>query len=334
MRKTIFFVLAALSLVGCQHRGSSLQKVHLQGKAQGSYYSIIYYDSLARDFQPQIDSLLTAFDNSVSLWVDSSMLRRLNANQIVGVDETIRTLFDFASMLCQFSDSAFDCRIGKLVRAWGFGFDKREDMTDRKIDSLLQYCRQPITLDSMGNLHKHPETEIDFNAIAQGLCSDRVGAFLQAQGIDRYLVDIGGEIITKGTKPDGNAWSVGVERPAKDSLSVQEAEIFIHLTDLSIVTSGNYRKYYEKDGVRYSHTINPRTGKPVEHSLLSASVIAPTALQADGMATAFMVMGLEKSVAFIESHPDTFIKGAFFIYDDKGVMKTYATPEFKKLIEK
>jgi len=146
-------------------------------------------------------------------------------------------------------------------------------------------------------------------------------------------VDIGGEVISRGKKPDGSLWSVGIEKPAQNKYSEPEVEIAIALLNQSVVTSGSYRKYYEKNGVKYSHTIDPSTGRPVQHSLLSVSVVDQYAWRADALATSFMVMGLQQSLRFIEEHSgDPQVQKVYFIYNENGEMKTYATKEFKKLI--
>ena len=336
MKKRSFlpFLLAVVAVVAvsCKDRDS---RVELSGKAQGTYYSIIYYGH--KDYQPQIDSILDAFDQSASLWVENSLLRQLNSNVTDSLDDILAEMFARSAEINEYTGGAFDCTIGKLVRAWGFGFDKSSEMTDNLIDSLRQYTGQGIVEVTEGNRlqKRYPETEIDFNAIAQGYVVDIIADFLTREGVESFLVDVGGEVIARGVKPDGSSWGVGIERPAADKDSPQEVELVINLDDMSVVTSGNYRKYYEKEGVKYSHTIDPMTGRPVEHSLLSVSVVDKYAWRADALATAFMVMGLEKSLQFIDSHPDDpQVHAVLFIYDDNGEMRTFATHEFEKIIRK
>ena len=333
MRKIILLSLLFLGLVSCHQKSNT--PIKLNGIAQGTYYSIIYYDNEQRNFQPQIDSLLTEFDKTASLWVDRSLIQRINKNQDSIITPLFADIFNKSLEINNYTNGAFDCRVGQLVATWGFSFKHKENPTATQIDSLLAYSQADIYLDTNENgeiiLHKqNPNTWIDFNAIAQGYSSDLVAQWLTQQNIHDYIVDIGGEVIAHGNKPNGDHWTVGVEKPADNKYSAPEIESAIYLDNLAIVTSGNYRKYYEKDGVRYSHTINPNTGYPVEHSLLSASVIDSTSWRADALATACMVMGLEKSIEFINSHP--YPTAAYFIYDSNGTYKTYATPEFQKLI--
>lgn len=335
MRRQYAIVTCLILLTSCHH---APQPISFNGEAQGSYYSISYYDDAHRDLQHSVDSILDDFDQTASLWVEQSMIRRINSNTDSLINPVFADLLLKSLAINQYSEGAFDCRIGKLVQAWGFSFKQREPLDDHKIDSLLALSRGNIAIDTNenGELYirkENPQTEIDFNAIAQGYASDIVAAYLESQGISSYLVDIGGEVVAHGTKANGDPWIVGVERPAENKYQSPEIELAIGLQDLSIVTSGNYRKYYEKDGIKYSHTIDPETGRPVEHSLLSVSVIDSSAWRADAMATAFMVMGLEKAKAFIESHPnDMPTQAVLFIYNDTDGYKTYATPQFKKMI--
>lgn len=325
-----FLVVAATVLLlatGCRHP----EPVRLYGEAQGTYYSIQYYDARQRNFQPQIDSLLDAFDQSASLWVDSSLLRRVNAGLTDSLDTILSFLLSKSMDICEYTHGAFDCRVGRLVQTWGFSFKQRQEPDSTMLADLLKAARGNIGIDGNRFCRQYPDTELDFNAIAQGYASDLVAQFLDAQGIDSYLVDIGGEVIARGSKANNRPWKVGIERPASDSLSAPIVETAIPLVNRAVVTSGSYRKYYEKDGVKYSHTIDPATGRPVTHSLLSVSVVEDECWLADAMATAYMVMGLDSAKDFIARHPEgPGTNAVFFIYDSCGSLVTYATPGFKK----
>ena len=325
-------ILAALT-ASC-HRADA--PVRLQGKAQGTYYNIAYYGQ-HRNLQPQIDSLLNAFDQTASLWEENSIIRKANRHEETITNAVFDDLLRLSLEMEEYTHGAFNCKIGALVNLYGFGFKNRDDVTDSQIDSLLNLIHHSecnITRsDGTTKIRLPKGVELDFNAIAQGYAVDLLAQMFDKKGIHSYLIDIGGEVIAKGTKPDGTAWAVGIEKPAKSKYSSQEIETAIALRDQSVVTSGNYRKYYEKDGVRYSHTIDPATGRPVNHSLLSVSVVSHETWYADAMATAFMVMGLDKSLQFIHDHPDNpDIQAVFFIYDDHGTYKTHATPAFQSLI--
>lgn len=315
---------------GCRHEAP----VQLYGQAQGTYYSVQYYDPQrpARDLQPQVDSLLDAFDRSASLWVDSSLLRRLNAGLTDSLDDVLHFLLCRSQEIMDYTDGAFDPRVGQLVQTWGFSFKQRQEPDSATLASLLRAARGTVGCSGRRYHRQYADTELDFNAIAQGYASDLVGALLERYGISNYLVDIGGEVIAHGTKANGHPWRVGIERPAADSLSTPEVMTAIELRDASVVTSGSYRKYYERDGMRFSHTIDPATGRPVQHTLLSVSVVERESWLADAMATAYMVMGLDSARAFIASHAGEPGTGAvYFIYDDHGELKSYATPAFEEL---
>lgn len=343
MKSRLLLILAvlALTLAACR---PNPQPIRLQGKAQGTYYNIAYYDTQQRNLQPLVDSLLQRFDMTASLWVDSSLLRRINRHDDSIVTPLFRDLLEKSWHIHRYTGGAFDCEIGGLVNLYGFGFRNRADITDAQVDSLLAMVRQRSTRldcqpDSTGDtlclLSKLPSVEIDFNAIAQGYSVDLIAHLFDSLGLENYLIDVGGEIIARGRKADGRPWRVGIERPAPTADSPQEIETAIALCDQSVVTSGNYRKYYERDGMRYSHTIDPSTGRPVSHSLLSVSVVSRQAWYADAMATAFMVMGMERAIQFIHDHPENpDIQGAYFIYDDHGEYRTFATPAFEALINK
>ena len=324
---TVLFVLVA---VGCRRTD---QPIAIRGEAQGSYYSILYYDAEERHFDQAIDSLFKAFDNEVSLWVEHSLLRRVNDNRDSVVTSLFADILQKSIDMNRYTDGAFDCRIGRLVQMWGFSFRHRTLVDADSMALLLAAARQPVTLRNDGDrcvLQKAPETELDFNAIAQGYMSDLIGEYLTAQGIENFLVDVGGEVLAHGSKPDGSAWRVGIERPAEERYSQQEVALAIALRDRSVVTSGSYRKFYERDGVRYSHTIDPTTGYPVTHSLLSVSVVDSTAWRADALATAFMVMGVDSALRFIAQHEPTL--PVLFIYDEQGTQRCQSTPSFDSLV--
>jgi len=316
-----FLCLAALIASGCGQ-----QPVHFFGEAQGTYYSVQYYDRHGRDLQPQVDSLLHAFDLTASLWVDSSLLRRLNANTTDSVDDLFTALLEHSLTINAYTGGAFDPRIGRIVQAWGFSFRQQQEPDSTELATMLRAARGSVSIDNGRLIKEDPATELDFNAIAQGYAVDLLAAMLERYGITNYLIDVGGEVIARGGKPDGNPWRVGIERPSADSISAPVVERALELRDNAIVTSGSYRKYYERDGIRYSHTIDPSTGRPVQHSLLSVSVVDSLCWRADAMATAYMVMGLDSAKRFIAAHPNgPGTKEVYFIYDSCGVMKTYET---------
>ena len=323
-------LLLMTALTSC-HRNA--EPVRLYGEAQGTYYSVQYYDPQQRNLQPAVDSLLADFDRSASLWVDHSLLRRLNANLTDSLDDILYPLLTNSIFIENYTGGAFNCRVGRIVQAWGFSFRERSEPDSTTLEAMLQAAHASFTVNCHRLTEKDPDTEFDFNAIAQGYAVDLLAHMLDSLGIEDYLIDVGGEVTARGCKANGSPWRVGIEQPAADSSSAPVVQTAIRLHDCSVVTSGSYRKYYERDGVRYSHTIDPSTCRPVQHSLLSVSVVEQDCWLADAMATAYMVMGLDSARAFIAAHqgqPGT--DAVLFLYDDHGTLSSYATPAFEQLI--
>ena len=326
-----YLVAVVLLLASCNLARNN-EPIKLLGEAQGTYYSIIYFDSQQRDFQHDIDSILDAFDQSVSLWIPESILSKVNNNIAkITLDDYFINNFHLAKKVANETDGAFDFTIGPLVKAWGFGYDNHKEIDSIIIDSLLQLVGYK-KVDIVNNIivKQNPLTTFDFNAIAQGYSVDIIGEFLESKQIDNYLIDIGGEVKAAGQKPNEKPWKVGIERPAEDPDNSRDLTAIIKLKNKSIATSGNYRKFFEENGIRYSHMINPYSGYPAGHNLLSVSIVTNNTALADAYATACMVMGLEKSITFIETRDDL---DAFFIYtNDNGNYDVYATDGFTGLI--
>jgi thiamine biosynthesis lipoprotein len=307
-------------------------KVHFSGEAQGTYYAITYYEKDGKNYQKEIDSLLKTFDMSVSLWVPNSIISRVNNNDTSVIpDEHFILIFLLSQEVSKKTDGAFDITIGPLVNAWGFGSTDKIKMDKNIIDSLLTYINhEMVSLEGNKIIKENPNIKLDFNAVAQGYSVDLIGKFLESKGIKNYLIDIGGEVLGQGAKPNEQPWIVGIQRPTEDKRGEYEIQLKVQLVDKALVTSGSYRKYYEKDGKRYSHTINPKTGYPVTHSLLSVSVLADDAATADAYATAFMVMGLDKALQFLNANKN--LDAFFIISDDNGDLQTYATDGINEIL--
>lgn len=332
-RLLLFFSLITI-LFSCRR-----QQVQILGEAQGTYYAITYFYTSDESFKDEIDSLLTDFDLSVSTYEPSSVISKVNNNDTsVRLDEIFIDIFNKAVEVGDKTNGAFDMTIGPLVNAWGFGFSERIAMDSVIVDSLLQLVDYKAVTIAGNKIHKEvPGMQIDFNAIAQGYSVDYIASFLESKGIKTYLIDIGGEVYAKGLKPGGEPWKVGIEKPARDKNSPRELNAIIGLTNAALATSGSYRKYYLVDGIKYSHTINPATGYPVTHSLLSVTVKAADCCSADAYATAFMVMGLEKTKRFLSQHSKSNSIGrgmdVFLIYTDSlGELQTYLTEGMRELM--
>lgn len=323
----MFCILVGM-MYSCQ-RGE--KRYEFDGMVQGTYYHIVVYSSDSTGMSKGFDSIFNIIDQSVSLWEKNSTLCKVNRNEDVELDQAFIDNFLAAKKLNVLSGGALDITVGALVREYGFTTKARSTMSQQQIDSMLQYTgMENLKIEGKKIVKKYPETQIDFNAIAQGYTTDLITKYLDKRGCSAFLIDVGGEVFARGVKPNKKKWNVAIEKPAKNKEEERAYNTIVILENESIVTSGSYRKYYEEDGVKYSHTIDPKTGKPVKHSLLSASVIAKDATTADGLATAFMVMGLEKAKEFLNNHKEY---NAYFIYsDEKGEMKVWHNPGFAKYI--
>jgi thiamine biosynthesis lipoprotein len=326
--KLCFVGFVLLFLASC---GSQPKKIVLQGEAQGSYYAITYYDEQGRNFQSDIDSIFHAVDVSVNLWVDTSVISKVNRNEKVTLDSIFIDNFNLAQEAARLSDGYFDPTISPIVTAWGFSYKHGDSITPQLIDSLKQLVDyRNIRIEEGKVVKANPAMTLDFNAIAQGYTSDLIAYFLDSRGIKNYLVDTGGEIMARGCKPNGQPWIVGIEKPADNWDSEQVVHTRIALRDKGLVTSGSTRKYVERDGKRYSHCIDPKTGYPVEHNVLSVTVLAENSVWADALASICMVMGMEQSLPLIESMDGV---EAYYIYvNEKDDLETFATEGFAKLV--
>ncbi len=329
MKRLLLGVCCVLALLSsCVNQP---QKIVLQGLAQGSYYAITYFDELNRNFQHEIDSIFHAVDMSVNLWVDSSVISKVNRNEEVTLDSIFIDNFRIAQKAARLSDGYFDPTISPIVAAWGFSYKSGDSITPQLIDSLKQLVNyQKIRIENGKVVKENPNMKLDFNAIAQGYTSDLIASFLESRGIKNYLVDTGGEIMARGSKPNGQPWIVGIEKPAKNWDSEQVVQTRITLRDKGLVTSGSTRKYVERNGRRYSHCIDPKTGYPVEHNVLSATVMAENSVWADALASICMVMGMEKSLPLIESMDG--VEVYYIFVNDQNELETFATEGFQELI--
>lgn len=303
------------------------------GFIQGTTYNIQY--KYSKDIHVELDSILHDFDLSLSTYIPNSIISRFNQNDTsVVADKYFIRFFTVATEVSIKTEGAFDITVAPIVNAWGFGFAEIENVDSLLIDSLLEFTGyEKVKLENGKIIKDNPSLMMDGNAIAQGQSVDVIAEFLEGRGIKNYLVDIGGEIRTKGQNPSKKDWRIGVDKPIENSGELdRQLQAILKFSNRSLATSGNYRKFYEKDGIKYSHTINPKTGYPVKHNLLSATVVTNECIYADAYATAFMVIGLEKSIKFIESNPDI---EAYLIYSDSiGNYVEYISKGIENLLEK
>ncbi|MEQ9424122.1 MAG: FAD:protein FMN transferase [Cyclobacteriaceae bacterium] len=311
----------------------TLQYVALSGKTMGPIvYNLKYADNKGMNYQKEVDSILVAFNQSMSTYIPDSEISQLNkSDTLTFQSEYFFPVLAASKKIFDATKGAFDPTIGPIVNAWGFGPETRQEIDSLKIDSLLTLVGFEKVRFNQKAVGKLTGAYIDFSAVAKGYAVDVLAQYLEGRGVDNYMVEIGGEVRSKGLNPDGQNWRIGIENPQGDELD-RRLHATVKLKDMAMATSGNYRNFYEQDGKKYAHTINPKTGYPVEHSLLSTSVFAPTCMTADAFATAFMVMGLEKSLTMVNQLDSL---DAYFIYaDQNGVLKSLATAGIDSLISK
>src|SRR5574344_76537 len=311
------------------------QKHYLEesGLAFGTIYHITYENVENKSLQKNVDSLLLQVDASLSMFNQNSVIAKINRNDSVVVDSFFVAVFEKAEAVSRISDGAFDITVAPLVNAWGFGFKTPQEVSQNTIDSLLQLVDYHKVALTDGKIQKaDARIQLDASAIAKGFGSDVVAHYFDQCGIDNYMVEIGGEVVAKGVNKTGHAWRIGINKPVDDSTSLQnDIQEIIELRSGGLATSGNYRNFYIKNGKKYAHTINPKTGFPIDHNLLSATIIAKDCVTADAFATACMVLGLDKSLQLCESYPD--IDG-FFVYGDGDSFLTAYSNGFEKYMIK
>jgi len=296
----------------------------IQGLAEGTSYNIIYKDEQHRDFQSEIDNLLAGFEKSLSVYDKDSIISRINRNEIVKIDHYFHTVFTRAKEISKQTEGAFGISAEPLFRAWGFSSVEKSVPTDQQIAELKKNIgMDKIRIENGFVVKDNLDIVLNANAIAKGYSADIIADFLQDKGCRNYLVEIGGEIRVKGVNPEGELWRIGVDRPSESNLIPgQDLQLILHITDRGIATSGNYRQYYMEKGQKITHTIDPVSGYPAQHNLLSTTVVAQDALTADAFATAFMVGGMEKAAGWIEKYQ---YLDAVFICDEDGEYKVYCT---------
>lgn len=325
-----FLVLLIVGTVVIIRHQSSIPYQHNSGMVFGTTYNITYqcdsnlHNSIIRELE-KVDEALSPFNKK-------SVITAVNNNHDIEVNDMFADVFLLAQKISDDTSGDFDITVAPLVNAWGFGFKNGTQPTKHNIDSLKNIIGyKKVRLEGRKVVKKDKRLMLDCSSIAKGYGSDVVARFLQKRGVKNYMVEIGGEIVTKGISPKRVPWKIGVTRPVDDSLSVsKELQSVINVTDKAMATSGNYRNFYYKNGKKYAHTIDPHTGYPVQHNILSATVIADNCATADAYATAFMVMGLEKAQKLLERHPELMV---YFIYSDKdGKNKTWCSEKLKKKV--
>jgi thiamine biosynthesis lipoprotein len=360
MLKNLLLILGVALLSACnaelEKTTSEEFKQTISGEAQGTTWRIVYYDLQERNFTSEVDSILKRIDASVSTYLPGSTIDRWNKSDSGDfIDPLFLELLLKSWEIYSLTEGAFDPTVKPLVSFWGFGPERLEhpdQVSSETIDSLLSFVNfDTLTLrrkdrataladfDASAQqvnevfLHKPLSgMQLDFNAIGQGWSVDKVADFLKGKGLEIFFVELGGEIMAGYPKPDGQQWRFGIDKPTDGNLE-RDLQAVIRLRNKGLATSGNYRKFYEKDGMRFSHTIDPKTGYPVQHALLSATVVSESAGKADALATAFMVMGADSTVQFLEerNYVGAYV---YLISDDQnGGYQMYTSKQLVGLVE-
>lgn len=300
-----FYLLAAagvLLFTGCKNQKQYFEE-------SGSVFHTLYHIKYESDkaLTEKIDNELQKFNLSLNPFNPNSTIAKVNRNEPVEVDEWFKEVFNKSMEVSKNSDGVFDITCAPLVNLWGFGFSKKDSITPEMIDSLKTFVGyQKVRLEGNKVIKDDPRLLLNCSAIAKGYSSDIIARLLEREGVENYMVEIGGEVTMKGINPKGECWRIGINKPEDDSTGIRnEIEEVVQLCKKGgVATSGNYRNYYVKDGKKYAHTIDPRTGYPAEQSILSATIVANDCMTADAYATAFMAMGLDKARQMAEKLPE------------------------------
>lgn len=318
---------AGFMFASCQTTSDQVQVTN-QGPAQGSTYSISYIVDEGVDHRVGIDSILKEMDRQMSLWVEGSVINKLNAGDSLVLPKEMQEVIAKSITMAQQTDGSFDITLAPVIKAWGFSRGQYNENVP--IDSLLEFVgASKLPKPQSDSLWALPKGfQLDVNGIAQGWTVDAIVAYLQTQGVSRYMVEVGGEVRSKGTNIDGRKWRIGIERPLEER-TVGQFQAIVELDTMSLATSGNYRKFWTTEkGQKVVHTIDPKTGRPVISNLLSASVIARTATEADALGTACMVKGNKAALDLLESLPN--VEGMLIVGNRLGEHQIIETSGWKK----
>jgi thiamine biosynthesis lipoprotein len=331
--KFIFFTaIVFLLLISCNQENNNTIKI--AGHAQGTTWHITWLSESNSNYKEAIDSILKRIDTSLSTYLPVSIISRINKNDTAVIaDDHFIEVFNKSIEVSEKTNGLFDITVAPVINAWGFGFTKKAEIDSARVDSLLDFIGyKMVRLEGKKLIKQKPQVMLDFNAIAQGYTVDVLASWLESKGIANYLIELGGEVKAKGEKNNHQYWAVGIDQPNEISTDERALKAILKLKDRALATSGNYRKFYIENGKKYAHIIDPHTGYPAKHNLLSASVVAGDCTTADAYATAFMVMGLERSKQFLAKHKELQLE-VFFIYDENGAWKTYTSDSLKEWIE-
>lgn len=327
MMRYFFCILAVFIGVSCNYQ---MPYRYMEGQIYGTFFHISY--AIGEDLEREVREVMEEVNVSLSMFNPQSVIARLNRNESDSTDELFRRMFTKAVEINQITAGAFDITVAPLVNAWGFGYAKQEFPDSARIASLRELVGIGRLSLAGERLVKQKEgIEMDASSIAKGLGVDLVAEYLDKRGVLDYMVEIGGEVRVKGKSRKGRPWRIGIDRPEEDTTAQnRELQLVVELTDGALATSGNYRNFYIHEGKKYAHTIHPLTGYPVQTEILSSSVYAPTCMEADAYATAFMVIGLDQARKIIQDQAG--LEGCF-IYGEDGILKTWMSEGFREKVK-
>lgn len=329
----LLFLIIGTVIVIRQQNATPYQ--HNEGMVFGTVYSMTYQST--DDLRQEIEAELQKVDSSLSTFNEQSITAKINRGMLPEVDDMFMEVFELAQQVAKDTDGAFDFTIAPLVNAWGFGFKKGSFPDKHTVDSLMElvdYRMVELVRERGATVvnKRKPNMMLDFSAIAKGYGCDAVARMFRQKGIKNFMVEIGGEVVTSGMSAKRLPWRIGITKPEEDSLGAgREMQTIVNVTDMAMATSGNYRNFYYKNGKRYAHTINPKTGYPVQHNILSATVLAKNCATADAYATAFMVMGLEKARDVLDRNPG--LMAYMICAGEKGENTVWYSPSMRNKIK-
>lgn len=324
----LFLIVGSIYIIRQQN---TMPYQHNTGQIFGTTYHITYQSN--KDLHREILQRLQLVDQTFSTFNDESIISKINRNEPVKLNQMFIEVFDLAKTVSKDTHGAFDITVAPLVNVWGFGFKSGTPPTKAVIDSLRHLTGyEKVKLIGSKVRKQDPRIMLDCSAIAKGYGSDVVAQYLRSRDVENFMIEIGGEIVVQGNSDKRLPWKIGVTKPTDDSTQVNnELQTVLNVSNTAMATSGNYRRFYYKNGKKYAHTIDPKTGYPVQHNILSATVLANTCAKADAYATSFMVLGLEKTQQVLQHHPDLMV---YLIYaDGQGKNKVWYSPSLKKAIQ-
>ena len=330
------FLLVSIPLLFVNTACQNTQKTFFvnEGLVYGTYYRFTYEHHT--DIENDLKAAMAEVGKSLSTFDNTSVISLINNNDSsVNIDKHFKAVYTTAQLVSSYTNGAFDITVAPLVNAWGFGFDPQKERSKQIIDSIMLFVGyNKITLKNGKMIKQDTRTQLDASAIAKGYACDVVAQVLREAGVENFLVDIGGEIVVKGQNSRGKNWQVGINKAIDDATQQnQEIQQIISVTDVAIATSGNYRQFYYENNKKIAHTIDPRTGYPTNHSLLSTTVIAPTCMLADAYATAFMVMGNWEEIMEVVNNAVPTV-AVFCIFEDAtGKHIEMASPGFEQYLQ-